>query len=297
LFGAWLLGSIDGCRCDFLLFWMEGLNVNSVVEIGRVPWSVDDILGSYDEFKRIYLQKPVRNNDGGMKAPHAFACWFMMKNLKPDLIIESGIWKGQGTWLIEKACPEADVVCLDVDLSKIEYRSSRAVYFEKDFSVVDFSEYDKSNAICFFDDHQNAFFRLQQMKWKGFSRAIFEDNYPKLRGDCYSLKKAFEGVGFKESMSGQNRLKCAVKNTLVDFFKLGCRSDVQPNITHRTELQEKLDVYYEFPPLFVENLTRWGDEWDFNVYPTKSPIFNYEKQDSLKAEANSYNWMAYVDLK
>ena len=51
------------------------------------------------------------------------------------------------------------------------------------------------------------------MKWWGFNRAIFEDNFPDGEGDCYSLKNVLSGLGhFNIQMSkeylpkGKNKL-------------------------------------------------------------------------------------------
>ncbi|GGO66960.1 hypothetical protein [Bowmanella pacifica] len=257
--------------------------MNEIIEIGDVPWTLSDIANSYTEFKHVYSQRPIVDNAGGMKAPHAFACWFMLKQLQPGLIIESGVWKGQGTWLIEQACPDAELVCLDINLRRLQYRSSNARYIEKDFSLVNFSEYDKANSLCFFDDHQNALTRLQQMKWKGFNAAMFEDNYPKRRGDCYSLKKMFGGDGFALETAEQDSAQTA--------------GYIEPNTTHREELYQALALYYEFPPLFKEPMTRWGDSWDNTHYPTKPPVFAANVEDELRDEALHYTWMCYLKLK
>ena len=61
---------------------------------------------SLDEFLEIYSERPIKNNHGGVLAPHAFGLWFMARELAPDIIIESGVWRGMTTWLLEKACPE-----------------------------------------------------------------------------------------------------------------------------------------------------------------------------------------------
>lgn len=131
-----------------------------------------------------------------MMAPHMLAVWFIAKWLSPDIIVESGIWKGQSTWLLEKACPNAKIISIDINLSNREYISNRAIYSDKDFS-----KHDRSNitdkSLVFFDDHQNEYKRLQQCKWFGFKHIIFEDNYPTNQGDCYSLKKAFANAGFE----------------------------------------------------------------------------------------------------
>ena len=74
------------------------------MEIGAPPWSRSEILDHIDEFAALYADRPVKENRGGMKAPHLFALWFIARKLAPDLIVESGVWKGQSTWLLENAC-------------------------------------------------------------------------------------------------------------------------------------------------------------------------------------------------
>jgi hypothetical protein len=84
------------------------------------------MLAALPEFSDIYERRPIRDNKGGMRAPHCFAAWFMLRKLRPTAVVESGLWRGQGTWLIEQACPDADLYCIDIDLGRLEYRSPRA---------------------------------------------------------------------------------------------------------------------------------------------------------------------------
>ena len=93
-----------------------------------------------------------------MKAPHMFALWFMARKLSPDLIVESGVWKGQSTWLLETACPQAKLFSIDLDLRNREYVSQKAVYDNRDFSEQDWSMI-TDRSVVFFDDHQNAYRR------------------------------------------------------------------------------------------------------------------------------------------
>lgn len=269
-------------------------------EIGAPPWSDNDIRAAYSEFKKVYAARPIADNAGGMKAPHALGCWFMLKSLRPKVIIESGVWKGQGTWLIEQACPDAEVVCLDISFNNLEYRSAGATYIEKDFSVVDFAAIDKTSALVFFDDHQNALMRLQQLKWKGFNQAIFEDNYAGTRGDCYSIKKMLGDFGFVRESPSRGFLNLLATNLRALLGRRRPDADagtIEPNSTHRAELIEELDLYYEFPPLFKEDTTRWGDNWSDADYPTKAPLFDQSQDDSLRIESRDYTWMCLVNLK
>jgi hypothetical protein len=268
-------------------------------EIGNVPWTDSDLRAAFPEFCELYKARPLRNNDGGMKIPHAFVAWFVLRRLQPRLVLESGVWKGQGTWLIEQACPDARVVCLDIDLSRLKYRSQRAEYHEKDFSVVDFTAVDKADSLCFFDDHQNALLRLQQMAWKGFRRAMFEDNYPERRGDCYSLKKAFAGRGFQREQRWPASLTEWAAHLLMSFKAWKrCHDVIPPNDAHRYELKNALSVYYEAPPLVRTKTTRWGDSWDDDVYPTKAPLFEGENLAGIGAgEEKDYTWICYAELR
>lgn len=248
------------------------------LEIRNLLFDSNEIKKTYDEFKIIYKNRPIKKNDGGMKIPQAFGLWYFLKKLKPKLVLESGVWKGQSTWLIENACTDCEIFSIDINLSRLEYKSQRAKYFDIDFQYIDFTAFNLEDAICFFDDHQNALTRLQQMHWKGFKKAIFDDNYPVKQGDCYSIKKILSGCGFSSD-----------NNT--------CSETVTPNFTHKRELLNNVKSYYEFPPLFKEKNTRWGDLWDDINYPTQKAILDCEYEDEFRGESKDYNWICYVELK
>lgn len=268
--------------------------MSGLVNIGPVPWSRKEILAAVDEFSEVYEKRPIKNNDFGMRSPHMFAVWFIVRKLNPDIIIESGVWKGQGTWLLEMACPDAKLFSIDVNLSRREYFSKKAVYFEEDFSVQNWSEI-TDKTLGFFDDHQNAYRRLQQCKWFGVKHIIFEDNYPATQGDCYSLKKAFAGVGYEPPLP-QKVVPHLVPEAAAQYEKVR----VKPNKMDLYMLRKHLDVYYEFPPIFKVEKTRWNDEWSENIYPTPEPLLTAKTKpshDILLDEALFYTWICYARLK
>lgn len=264
-----------------------------VIQIGPTIWTQDEIRDSIPEFIRLYSTRPWTNNDGGMKAPHMFATWFMLKKLNPTTVIESGVWKGYGTWLIEKAAPKAELNCIDINLGLREYISPKANYYEKDFSKIAWSHVeDKSNALLFFDDHQNALSRIKQGRKIGFEQFIFEDNYPAQQGDFYSLKKAFQHAGF---ISKENRQPLSIR----DLFRMKKRTNISPNKDDAKFLKSILSRYSEFPPVVKPKLTRWGDLWVDEIYPTKYPLFQTPsecKYDIFVEEAMYYTWICYAKL-
>lgn len=270
--------------------------MKQTLQIGHIRWSPDDIRAAIPEFLRLYNARPIRNNFGGMRSPHMLATWFMLKQLNPAHVIESGVWKGQGTWLLENTLPRAGIYSIDPNLKLREYRSGRAAYFDKDFTQIDWSLIpDKENTVLFFDDHQNAFERLKQgMEW-GFKKFIFEDNYPKDRGDCYSLKKAFQHAGhiFPEK---EGRL-VALFNRFINRRRPPA---IAPNGRDAGFLKDALAVYYEFPPVFKPEKTRWGDSWADPNYPTAEPLYRVKECDTLdilEEEARDYTWICLAIVK
>ena len=280
------------------------------MKIGNPTWSRDEILNNIDEFLTIYDDRPIKDNQGGMQAPHMFAIWFMAKKLDPELIIESGIWKGQSTWILEQACPQAKLVSIDLNLKYREYISEKAIYCDRDFSEQDWSNI-SDRTLIFFDDHQNAYRRLQQCKWFGFKHIIFDDNYPSSTGDCYSLKKVLANSGFQPAKSKKalvfNKVPAKMFNKLArlsgirpDFLTPQYEStSIQPNDFDSRMLHKNLDIYYEFPPVIKTEQTRWGDEWN-ETYPTPKPLLERPikpSQNVFLDEAMSYTWICYAKLK
>ena len=84
-------------------------------------WKNDEIIKSLDTFQKIYESRPIKNNIGGMLFPHMFATYFILKKINPPFIIESGVFKGQSTWLIEKTLPDSKILSIDIDLTNREY--------------------------------------------------------------------------------------------------------------------------------------------------------------------------------
>ena len=278
--------------------------------IGLAPWRPSEIRESIKEFLNIYKKKPIADNKGGMKAPHMFATWFMLRQLSPDFIVESGVWKGQGTWLIEQACPDAKIVSIDPNLAVREYISPRVEYSDVDFLHHSWPMItDKS--VAFFDDHQNAYLRLHQCRWFGFKNVIFEDNYPPGKGDCYSLKKALSSSTIRKKPADSSKFaKKAIQLINRGVAAAGSRSKIQlvsapnPDLfyqeNHAAELKKNLEKYFEFPPVYKPKLTRWGDPWNTEKYPTPEALFkNCEgvEDDIFCKEAQHYTWICLAKLR
>jgi len=245
-----------------------------------MKWTNGELLNKLDEFLELYNNRPIINNDGGMKSAHMFPTWFVIQHLKPITIIESGIWKGLGTWFFRKACPSARIISIDPEPRFREYTDPLATYQTEDFLTTNWSNIEKVSTLVFFDDHQNCMPRLKKCLELGFNKVMIEDNYPSQQGDCYSPKKILAEKNFVIDSAGQRQWYFS-RPEHIQFFK------------------EHVITYQEMPPIFTDEKTRWGDSWDKFSYPTPESLLSHDNKDEYPVfykERLDYTWICYLEL-
>lgn len=169
----------------------------------------------FNEFLKVYKKRPIKNNEGGMDLINLFNLFIVIKILKPKLIVESGVYKGLSSWFILKAAPKnAKIFCLDINLSQLQYRSSKIYYLEKDFKNLNFYNLPKKTLLVL-DDHQNHLLRLKQSVLFGFSHIFLDDDSDASNHDFYTLKHVIKKRKFNHKL----KLNSMVKTTLI-FFDL-----------------------------------------------------------------------------
>jgi len=242
-----------------------------------------------EEFTKIYSNSPITNNAGGMGFNHSYALYCILKSEEPSLIVESGVWKGHSTYIIESALPESQIVSLDPNLNKREYISGNADYFETDFNLVDWSKYPYlNNSVCFFDDHQNSLERLKEMKWWGFKKGIFEDNFPEGEGDSYSLKQILSNSGHINielsekylPVRKKEKLKRRIEENILNKYYFRQSMLTKPNSVDSKGFNLNLRYLQEFPPVFTHKFNLWDKPWDGK----------YKKEDDLISSENINNY-------
>ena len=45
----------------------------------KTKWIRQELTSSLDEFEQIYNNRPIKENGGGMKSPHMFPAWFIVR--------------------------------------------------------------------------------------------------------------------------------------------------------------------------------------------------------------------------
>ena len=250
-------------------------------------WKKKELLTELEKFSKIYETRPIKNNKGGMRFEHMFATYFILKKINPPVVIESGVFKGQSTWLIEKTLPKSKIISIDINLGQRKYVSKKATYSNLDFKYQNFSKLPK-NSLVFFDDHTNHLERIQQAKFFNVKNIILEDNYRPHKGDFYTINHVLNNSGFNHKLTKLSLIKTFLvflKELLkkyffnkhyfsIDALKSRIR-DAKPNRNDRKNLLDIIDIYFEFPSV--------------------KKMINDDMNISL-AELKSYNHITYLKL-
>ena len=251
-------------------------------------WNRDQFFEEIKEFGNLYKNRPIKNNVHGMRFQHMFATYFILKKIKPSFVIESGVYKGQSTWLIENTLPNSKILSIDIDLSQRVYFSQKAQYSNVDFKDQNFSNLPE-DTLVFLDDHVNHYERLQQAKFFNIKKIILEDNYPVDKGDFYTINHAMNNEGFNHNYTKLSLLKTfwiIAKNLIKKLYKkkfyfpvnqISFRlRDQLPNKNHFRNIEKNIESYFEFP-----NIIKHIDD----------------KIDLSKEEKEAYNYITFINLK
>ena len=175
---------------------LRNMLINELSEIARIFFSerLNGIMRSklnytleVEKFMTLYSSRPLTENTGGSGFHNAFWLWLFVRSLNPNLIVESGVWKGHTTWLLEQACPKAKIVGFDINLSRLEYSGGNAEFYEHDWSEYRFPNVDPERSFVFFDCHVNHAKRIHEARDRGFRHLIFDDNPPAHKLYAYGL--------------------------------------------------------------------------------------------------------------
>jgi hypothetical protein len=233
-------------------------------------WDRNDIIKYIDEFNELYTSRPIKDNNGGMKSAHMFPSWYIIKKLKPKYLIESGVWKGLGTWFFEQASPTTKIISIDPSPSFRIYTSSSVTYQTEDFLKTDWSKIPTSETMIFFDDHQNFLERLKYAQSQGFKIIMTEDNYPYQQGDCYTPKKILANRDYVIDVNGKKNWVNKKDEDFVGFMDYNNNPQTITFLEYKQLIKETSDYYYENWMLY------WSRRGILNSLTTKEEIDEFD---------------------
>ena len=286
------------------------------------------LLKQLRDFLNIYENKPIQNNHSGMRVEHCFALYCFLRELKPKHIIESGVWRGQTTWLIRKAIQNIDLYSIDTDLSQKTISFEDVNYLEKDITNYDWTKLDKDKTLIIFDDHVCFSKRIDFLLKNKFKHIIFDDNLPNNFISYYTPKIIYEkDILIKKKYIKYTNIKrftyfiydYFIKNKYDKRFSINFENKfvkiIYPSLdNHETVkkikmFRDRIQTYYEFPPILKFDIKKRFKKIikEFNVdveklnYNVSEPItsenefqFNNKILDEMSLQ---YGNICYLNLK
>tara|TARA_X000000368_G_C23033750_1_gene713683 strand:- start:721 stop:1656 length:936 start_codon:yes stop_codon:yes gene_type:complete len=135
-----------------------------------------EVLVSINEYDVFFRNSEISDLNGGMGYNNGLILYILCKYIKPLKIIESGVWRGYTTFLLDKASPiNAEILCYDINLRLVEFKSKKASYYEADISehiIKDHEDFD----LAFFDDHVSHYDRLNFCLENNIKYIILDDD-------------------------------------------------------------------------------------------------------------------------
>ena len=282
---------------------------------------------NFKSFLKLYRNRPIKNNSSGMRIEHCFAVYSLLKKIQPMNVIESGVWRGQTTWLIKNTLKNVNIFSLDLDMSNRKIIYDDVKYFDKDITKINWSKLNKNKTLIIFDDHVCFSKRINFLLKNKFKHIIFDDNLPNGFVSYYTPKIIYENkILVKKKYIKYSNLKRFFEFILKYYF-LGNKKKINiefkknflkviyPEFYNSNLIKNfkkfiyKTQTYFEFPPLIKFNLNirfkklikNFNEDINKADYKVKKPISNLKElkvDKSLYSEFNKqYANICYIKLK
>lgn len=236
-----------------------------------------------DKFMEEIYEPFYSENNGGMKTPGMFILYTMLSEIKPEVVIESGVWKGQSTKLIrESVGNDCEIISLDPrTVYGWQDDNDNTIYYTdtefKDFNELDLTEYADKKIVAFFDDHSNQLHRLKGCYNKNINYVIFNGNYPKNCGSNLTIQHVFDSDKRFGKLLNQEEKK--LLNSIIKNYQI-------------------------YPNIFPGKITTGEGDFDSDSY-FKEPLYNQigqtkdivEKYKEMFDERETYRWITLIELQ
>ena len=121
---------------------------------------------------------PVHQDTGGGGFSAAMLLWATGRMLKPELVVESGVFRGFTTWVLRQASPQARQYAFDISFAERQRVETGVEYHEHDWMSVPLQAPSGTSALIYFDDHVDQWRRIREAAARGFRYLVFDDSLP-----------------------------------------------------------------------------------------------------------------------
>lgn len=145
------------------------------------PFTGDAVLAYLREFYEQYLPNvpaSMRGVKGSTSDGGLLAGWLLLKHLRPDYYVESGVFIGGSLRLADMALPNAQKWAYDLSFNPLLYKEESITYIQNDIGAEPPSLPRGKLAFAFFDDHIDPVHRILLCAQLGVEWVLFDDCPP-----------------------------------------------------------------------------------------------------------------------
>lgn len=259
---------------------------------------------------------------------HYFALFFLVRTLRPLHIIESGCYKGLGSWVLRQAAgPQTRMTFISPEIPSLYVdRHNTTLHFWrdpdphtrgdwshfKDFNELPWGEMlspqERERTLVFFDDHQAALRRAVEAKRHGFHHVVFDDNYLPNMGDLLALKPLCHADGRLWRLLGAKptwaeNFGRPLLHGKTPWYPLGAPLTWRQHASLVRVYNDTIRAYHELPPVWA-GPNRFGVPrawWDeLTPAPLLDPPaarrFVQRHRLGLQTEARRYTHIVHVEV-
>jgi hypothetical protein len=143
-----------------------------------VPRASFDTVEAVRAFFTEWRERPFRGRQGGSRFNNLLWLHLIAKAFDPDVIVDSGTFRGGSAWALNLACPRARTLSFDIDMSQLSWRTAGVNYIPSDWVGHPLDLKPTDRLLCYFDDHLDQVQRLLEAAERGCQLAIFDDDLP-----------------------------------------------------------------------------------------------------------------------
>lgn len=138
----------------------------------------NNVFNAVIKYKKFFHDCPINGNQGGINFTSGLNIFVIPFLLKPDIVVESGVFQGKSSFFLKMGNPNSEMYCFDINFKNLKYRNSKIKYFETNWMEINLQCQSNQIGFCFFDDHVNQALRVIQAYQRGFKYMIFDDSWP-----------------------------------------------------------------------------------------------------------------------
>ena len=119
-------------------------------------------------FIRNLVTCPVNQVSGGGGFSAAVLLWTLGKAISPEMVVESGVFRGFTTWVLRQACPDAQQYAFDISFAERKRVEAGVKYHETDWVNIPVVADSSTRSLAYFDDHVDQWRRIREAAERGF---------------------------------------------------------------------------------------------------------------------------------